>query len=255
MALVLLAADVDPSSFPPPVDEALARRSLIEGIPTPLRCGSRLLTFDGTRVMAIVNLTDDSFSGDGLGTDAEAALRRAAQAVQDGAGIIDIGGESARADVPVRAEQEEIERVVPAIERIASKLDVTVSVDTWEPKVADAAVNAGATLINDIGGLKLGPDMAGIAARHDVPLIINHTWMPPKIRPPLPPVYDDVVDSVYAFLDDRIAEAKAAGVREEQIVVDPGIAFGKSHDQDLEVVRRLGELRALGRPILLAHSR
>lgn len=254
-AIVLLPSDTRHAGLPPPLAAALLARERASAGPPPLRCGTRTLSFDRTLVMAIINLTDDSFSGDGVGADIDAAVRRAARAVEDGAAIIDIGGESARADVPIRDEQEEIDRVVPAIERIAAELDVVVSADTWKPAVAEAAARAGATLLNDIGGLKLGPGMAEVAARYGVPLVLNHTWMRPKVRPPAPPVYDDVLDAVYAFLQDRIAEATALGVAANQLVVDPGVAFGKSHDEDLEVMRRLGELRALGCPILLAHSR
>ncbi|MSQ62155.1 MAG: dihydropteroate synthase [Dehalococcoidia bacterium] len=254
-AVVTLPPDILPEDLPTPLARALRARERLRQPPPPLRCGPRTLTFDRTHVMAIINLTDDSFSGDGFGADTDAALRHAARAIKDGATIVDVGGESARADVPIREEQEEIERVVPVIERIAAELDVIVSVDTWKPAVAEAAARAGAMLLNDIGGLKLGPGMAQVAARHGLPLVLNHTWMRPKVRPPSPPVYGDVIDAVYAFLEDRIAEAKAHGVAEDQLVIDPGIAFGKSHDEDLEAMRRLGELRSLGRPILLAHSR
>ena len=254
-AVVTLPPDIRPEDLPAPLARALRARERLRQPPAPLRCGPRTLTFDRTHVMAIINLTNDSFSGDGFGADTDAALRHAARAIEDGATIVDVGGESARADVPIREEQDEIDRVVPVIERIAAELDVIVSVDTWKPAVAEAAVRAGTMLLNDIGGLKLGPGMAAAAARHRLPLVLNHTWMRPKVGPPAPPVYDDVIDAVYAFLEDRIAEAKAQGVAEDQLVIDPGIAFGKSHDEDLETIRRLGELRSLGRPILLAHSR
>ena len=254
-AVVILPPDIQPENLPAPLSRALRMRARLGDAPAALRCGPRTLTFDRTHVMAIINLTDDSFSGDGFGANTDAALRHAARAVADGATIVDIGGESARADVPIREEQEEIDRVVPVIERIAAELDVIVSVDTWKPAVAEAAARAGAMLLNDIGGLKPGPGMAAVAARYGLPLVLNHTWMRPKVRPPSPPVYEDVIDAIYAFLEDRIAEAKAQGVAEDQLVIDPGIAFGKSHDEDLETMRRMGELRSLGRPILLAHSR
>ncbi len=255
-ALVALPPATPPEAVPAPLSTAIrAAQRAAAPQPSPITCGSRVLTFERARVMAIVNLTDDSFSGDGVGTDIDAAVRLAEQAVADGADIIDIGGESARADVPIRDVAEEIDRVAPAIERIAARVDAVISIDTWKHEVAEAALRAGATLVNDIGGLKLGPAMAEVAARHGAALVLNHTWMPPKIRPPTPPRYPDVLDAVYAFLEDRIAEAMAHGVAEERIIVDPGVAFGKSHDEDLEVMRRIGELRALGRPILLAHSR
>lgn len=255
-ALILVPFGIAPQTLPPPLSSAVAAAQRPRGERrTPIRFGDRTLTFDRTRVMAIINLTDDSFSGDGVGKNIDEAVRRAAITVAEGADIVDVGGESARADVPIREVDEEIARVVPAVERISREVDAVVSIDTWKPEVAEAAVRAGATLINDIGGLVLGPDMADVAARHGVALVLNHTWMRPKVRPPAPPRYDDVVDAVYAFLEDRIAEAVARGVDAGRIIIDPGVAFGKSHDEDLDVMRRLGELRPLGRPILLAHSR
>jgi dihydropteroate synthase len=208
-----------------------------------------------TYVMAIVNLTSDSFSGDGTGRDVDAAVRRAVAAVAEGADIIDCGGESARSDVASRDADEEAQAVAATIARIASETGAIVSVDTYKGPVARAAMQAGAHMINDIGGFKIDTGTAEAAAAFGAGLVINFTYERPKVRPSAPPVYDDLIGAHLAFLRERIAMAEALGVAPDAIVVDPGIAFGKSHDEDLQMLRQLGELRALGRPILVAASR
>jgi dihydropteroate synthase len=222
----------------------------------PLECGRFTLPLGSkTFVMGIINVTEDSFAGGGFLDNPRAAADRALQMVQEGADIIDVGGESARADVPVVREDEEIERVIPLIQHLAPRLDVPISIDTYKPKVADAAVRAGAAMINDISGLTMGTGAAEVAARYNVPLVINHTSEKPKVRPSSPPHYDDLMGAILDFLSERIELAQRSGLRLGQIIVDPGVAFGKSHEQDLEVIRRLNELRVLRRPILLALSR
>ncbi|MHB8575908.1 MAG: dihydropteroate synthase [Dehalococcoidia bacterium] len=225
-------------------------------MPVPLNCGARLLEFGRhTAVMGILNVTDDSFSGDGLLGSLSDVLARATQFVADGASILDVGGESARADVRSLTAQEEIDRVVPAIERIARELDVIISIDSYKPEVVEAAVQAGAGLINDIGGFKLGAGTARVAARYGVPLVINFTYERPKVRPASPPDYADLVSEHMRFFQERIAIAVAAGIAPSQLVLDPGIAFGKSHDEDLTVLRQLREFTAFGLPLLVAASR
>jgi dihydropteroate synthase len=208
-----------------------------------------------TYVMAILNLTDNSFSGDGTGTDIDAAVRRAVQAAADGADILDVGAESARADVPVRDADEEAQFVGEAVRRIAAEVRILISADTYKQAVAQAALQAGACIINDIGGFMYDTGTAQAAAKYGAALVINYTFERPKIRPPEPPRYDDLIGAHVAFFRDRIAKAEAAGVARDSLILDPGIAFGKSHDEDLEVLRRLGEFRALGRPLLVAASR
>jgi dihydropteroate synthase len=208
-----------------------------------------------TYVMAILNLTDNSFSGDGTGADIDAAVRRAAKAAADGADIIDVGAESARADVPARDAGEEAQFVGEAICRIAAEAGILISADTYKQPVAEAALQAGACIVNDIGGFMYDTGTAQAAAKYGAALVINYTYERPKIRPAEPPHYDDLIGAHVAFFRDRIAKAEAAGVAREALILDPGIAFGKSHDEDLEVLRRLGEFRALGRPLLVAASR
>jgi dihydropteroate synthase len=205
--------------------------------------------------MAILNLTADSFSGDGTGDDLDAAVRRAVQAESEGADIIDIGAESARADVPSRDADEEAAFVATAIDRISREVGMVISSDTYKGPVAAAAVQAGAHIINDIGGFKYGADTAAVAASTGAALVINYTFERPKIRPAAPPHYDDLIAAHIDFFRDRMRIAHEAGVGADQIMLDPGIAFGKSHDEDLEVLRRLTDFTVLGRPLLVAASR
>ncbi|HZU77821.1 MAG TPA: dihydropteroate synthase [Dehalococcoidia bacterium] len=224
--------------------------------PAPLRCGDRTLELGGhTYIMGILNVTDDSFSGDGLLGDPTTLLWRAQQFVADGADILDVGGESARADVRALTPDEEIARVVPAIERLAREVDAVISIDSYKPEVVEAAVQAGARLINDIGGFRLGTGTADVAARCGVPLVINYTYERPKVRPSAPPLYADLIGEHVAFFQSRIERAVAAGVERSQLVLDPGIAFGKSHDEDLTVLRELRRFTGFGLPLLVAASR
>jgi len=221
-----------------------------------LRVRDRILPLGArTYVMAILNLTDDSFSGDGVGDDVDAAVRRALSAVEDGADIIDIGGESARADVPAREPREEAQFVAAAIGRISRETGAIISVDTYKAQVADAALSAGAHIVNDISGFKDGAGTATAAAKYGAGLVVNYTFERPKVRPAEPPVYADLIAQHVAFLRQGVAEAERLGVNVEGIIIDPGIAFGKSHDEDLRVLRHLRDFTSLGRPLLVAASR
>jgi len=221
-----------------------------------LRARDRTLPLgERTYVMAILNLTGDSFSGDGVGRNPEAAIRRASVAIEDGADMIDVGAESARADVPAREPDDEAQLVGTVIHRLARETGAMISVDTYKGEVAEAALEAGAHIVNDIGGFKNGTGTAVAAAKHGAGLVINYTFERPKVRPGQPPAYDDLIVEHLAFLRERIAEAERLGVAPEAIIIDPGIAFGKSHDEDLEVLRRLAEFTSLARPLMVAASR
>lgn len=218
------------------------------------RLRTRSLALDRPIIMGILNLTDDSFSGDGVGHDGASALRRAAELREAGADIIDTGAESARADRPVLEETAEAELVGRVVAELVRDGHV-VSSDTYKPMVARAALEAGAELVNDISGLTQGIGAAEAAAAARAGYILNFSFSAPKKRPDSPPRYDDVVAYTMGWMERRLAEIQAIGVRRESIVVDPGIAFGKSHDEDIQVIRRIGELRTFGQPVLLAHSR
>lgn len=214
----------------------------------------RVLHLDRPVVMGIVNITDDSFSGDGLGDDPENAVARALALVEAGADIVDVGGESARADRGEVDPETEASKVA-AVVRGLSVAGVPVSVDTYKPTVARAALEEGAAIVNDISGLTLGLGAAEEAAAAGAAYVLNYSYSRPKRRPDSPPHYDDVVRETLLWFDERLPQLWRIGLTPAQVAVDPGIAFGKSHDEDLEVLRRLGEFLSLGQPLLIAHSR
>ena len=220
-----------------------------------LRAGGRELVIGGRPLlMGIVNATPDSFSDAGELTSLDARVARATQLVAAGADIVDVGGASAvggRPPVPVR---EEIERVVPVIERVVAESGVVVSVDTHRPEVAEAAVAAGAGMVNDVSGLG-DPALAELCARTGAALVLMHTRVQPGGTLLDPGAYDDVVEDVAAFLRERMSVAQAHGMDAEQLLLDPGPDFAKTPAQTVAVLRRLDRLHELGRPLLLAVSR
>jgi dihydropteroate synthase len=225
-----------------------------------LRARHHDLDLSRPAVMGIVNATPDSFSDRQGPKDPDELAERALALVEDGASIVDVGGESGRTDTEAVDVQVEIERVVPVIERLAAGAGAgrtagtapVISVDTWRGPVARAALDAGAHMINDVSGLS-DESLAGACAEAAAALVITHTVAPPKTK--AFPHYDDVVTSVHQFLEERIAAARAAGLPEERIVLDPGIDIAKSPAESIELIRRLPELAELGRPLLLAVSR
>ena len=197
--------------------------------------------------MGILNVTPDSFSGDGLGNDVDAALAQARRFIEEGADIIDIGGESTRPDSSTLSAEEELRRVLPVVERLAAEVDVPISIDTYKAEVARRAIDAGANMINDVWGLRQDPALAQLAAAHNVPLVITANQRDME--------YDDILQAVVDSLVSGVNTALSAGVAWENIIIDPGLGFGKTLEGNLEVLRRLGELRSIGRPILLGTSR
>ena len=229
----------------------------------PTRCGRTVFTWGArTYVMGVVNVTPDSFSGDGLGDDVERAVAYGLALVGEGADLLDVGGESTRPGSAPVTPAEEQRRVVPVIERLAATAGVPISIDTYRAATAAAALRAGATMVNDVWGLRGDPDMARVVAEHDAAVVVMHNrTTAPLVSPGVGGHYaaadygDDIMAEVRAWLGESLALARAAGIAAEQIIVDPGIGFGKGLHQNVEVIRRLGELRALGRPILLGSSR
>ncbi len=223
------------------------------------RCGNVEFRWgERTYVMGIINLSPDSFSGDGI-SDLESAVAQACRLVTEGADIIDVGGESTRPNAAAVSVDEEIERVVPVIERLAAEVTVPVSVDTYKSEVARLAIQAGAVMINDQWGLKRDPRLADLAAAKDVPLILmsnqrDKGGYDAGVRRDTA-YYQDVMAEVISSLRNSLDLALRLGVTRENIILDPGIGFGKSWQQELEVLRRLEELKSLGRPILVGPSR
>jgi dihydropteroate synthase len=223
------------------------------------RCGSLDLRWgERTYVMGILNVTPDSFSGDGVGADVEAALARAKQMADEGADIIDVGGESTRPGAPPLPAEEELRRVIPVIERLAAELTVPISVDSYKSEVAEKALEAGARMLNDQWGLKHDPRLAELAARFNVPIILmsnqrdKGSYDAALKRDTAD--YTDPIAEIISSLKKSLEIASRSGVPRENVVIDPGIGFGKSWRHDLEIIRRLVELKELGRPLLIGPS-
>ncbi|MHB1458917.1 MAG: dihydropteroate synthase [Armatimonadota bacterium] len=206
-----------------------------------------------TLVMGILNLTPDSFSDGGLYTDANAAIEHAIQMADEGADIIDVGGESTRPGASPVSDDEEISRVLPIIEKLAPRLSIPISIDTCKAEVARQACNNGAEIINDITGFA-SEEMRALATEKQCPVVVMHIKGEPRTMQQNPE-YDDVVSEVMAYLRDRVESLVEAGLPEEFIIIDPGIGFGKTSDHNIEIIRKLGDFKSLGRPILLGTSR
>ncbi len=239
-------------SFPSPARVCGSRETL---------CGNRSLQWGArTYVVGILNLTPDSFSGDGIKGDVARALAQAERFAQEGADIIDIGGESTRPGAESVSLQEEMDRVLPVIEAIQGEVDVPLSVDTYKAAVARAAVEAGAAMINDVWGLGGDPAMAATVADLNVPVVLMHNRRSESQASPLggyfgQVTYADVAQDVTNELKSTITRATACGISRDNIIVDPGIGFGKTPQQNIELMRNLGELQKLGQPVLIGTSR
>ena len=217
-------------------------------VPAPIVIAGREFTWGArTFIMGIVNVTPDSFSGDGLALDAGAAVRQALRMREDGADIIDVGGESTRPGAEELPAQEEMRRILPVVERLAKELDIPISVDTYKAEVAKAALDAGAHMINDIHGFRSQPEIARVASEAGVPAVAMHNQRGRD--------FHDTIGDIAAGLLESLRIAREAGLPEERVIVDPGFGFGWTVEQNLEMLRRLSELRILGRPILAGTSR
>ena len=207
-----------------------------------------------TLIQGILNVTPDSFYDGGRHADSNLAVRRALQMAQEGAGLVDIGGESTRPGSRTLPAREEIRRILPVVEALSGRLPVPISVDTMKSEVAAAALEAGAEVINDVSGLSFDPRMAEVAARYRAGLIISHIQGRPRTMQKNPR-YRHLIPEVLAFLRNGVRQARRAGVRSGSILIDPGIGFGKSAWHNLMLLRHLGALRATGYPVLVGASR
>lgn len=227
-------------------------------LPAPMKIGNA--TFDWTRtyIMGILNVTPDSFSGDALIQSNEAeqeivtrARTRAQQLVADGANILDIGGESTHPNATPVPVETEMQRVLPVVRALKNEITVPLSIDTTKAMVADAALQAGAHLVNDVTGLRGDPEMKRVVAAHQVPVILMSNWLQGE----RPAKVDDVLGVIIDEFRTQIDVALDAGIAEKNIIVDPGLGFGKTTPENLEILNRLGELRVFGFPILIGPSR
>ena len=222
-------------------------------IPEPTRINDTHFAWGSkTYVMGVINVTPDSFSGDGLGSDVDSAINLAKSFQEWGADMVDVGGESTRpssiyAGAGPASADEELARVLPVIEALEAEIDIPVSIDTYKAAVAERAVAAGADMINDVWGFVRDPDIARVAAEAGVPVVLMHNQDHTE--------YDDLVPDVTSRLRWLVDRAVDAGVGLENIILDPGMGFGKTAEHNLEILRRLAELRVLGRPLLVGMSR
>lgn len=207
-----------------------------------------------TCIMGIVNVTPDSFSDGGRFLSCEDAVAHGEKLVADGADIIDIGGESTRPFSDPVSAKEEIKRVVPVIGQLAKRVSVPISIDTTKVEVAKRALEAGASIINDVGALRLDPDMASVAAKFGVPIIVMHMLGIPKTMQ-VSPEYDNLIDEIKSFLSDAIDRAEKSGIPRTKVIIDPGIGFGKTVEHNLLLIKQLNEFSDLDAPVLIGPSR
>jgi dihydropteroate synthase len=207
-----------------------------------------------TLIMGILNVTPDSFSDGGLYLDTQKAVERALRMEEEGADILDIGGESTRPGSEPVPLEEELRRVIPVIEALSGRLSIPISIDTYKAEVAKRAIEAGASVVNDISGLRFDPKMAEVVAEYDVGVVIMHIKGTPKDMQ-RDPHYDDLFGEITEYLKESIKLAKEQGVQEERIVVDPGIGFGKRPEHNLQIIKHLDRFTTLGRPVLVGPSR
>jgi|WetSurMetagenome_2_1015567.scaffolds.fasta_scaffold08493_5 dihydropteroate synthase len=205
-------------------------------------------------VMGIVNVTPDSFSDGGVNEDSETAVETGLRMVGEGAAFIDVGGESTRPGSDVVPEEEESRRVLPVVKALAESLPGRVSIDTYKARVAAKALERGAGMVNDISALRMDPEMVAVVRDAACPVILMHMLGEPKTMQ-VAPTYEDVVTEVYGFFVERLNWAVDQGLKEENLLIDPGIGFGKTTEHNLELFRQLGSLRSLGRPVVVGTSR
>jgi dihydropteroate synthase len=204
--------------------------------------------------MGVVNVTPDSFSDGGEFLDADAAVDHAVRLAGEGAWIVDVGGESTRPGAEPVTDEVELQRVIPVVERAAQTHGLRVSIDTAKLAVAEQAIQAGARVVNDVTAFRSAPELAGLVAQSGAGCCLMHMKGEPRTMQ-ANPTYDDVVSDVKAFLEERLAFAVGEGVPEERVWLDPGIGFGKTAKHNLELLRRLGEIVAIGRPVVIGTSR
>lgn len=207
-----------------------------------------------TRIMGILNVTPDSFSDGGIFFSCADAVAQGKKLVKDGADILDIGGESTRPFSAEVSAEEEVKRVIPVIEKLAEQIAIPISIDTTKASVARRAIEAGASMINDVAALRLDPEMVDVAAEYGVPVVLMHMLDTPKTMQ-ISPTYDDLIGEIKAFLEKAIDGIEKKGILRSRIIIDPGIGFGKTVEHNLLLIKHLKEFNSLGTPILIGPSR
>ncbi len=220
-----------------------------------IKCGNIDFNIgERTYIMGIINATPDSFAGDGIANNIDKVLYFADKMIKDGADILDIGGESTRPGSERISEEEEIGRVIPVIERIKNNFNVPISVDTYKHKVAELAISAGADMVNDISGLMFDSNMASVVANMNIPVVLMHTFGDPKIMQNSPK-YTDVIADIIDYLNIATSKALRMGIQKNKIIWDPGFGFGKNVEHNLDIIRRLDDIKSCGYPVLIGTSR
>jgi dihydropteroate synthase len=222
-----------------------------------LRLAFKDFSFDFSKrtfIMGILNVTPDSFSDGGSFMKADAAVEHAISMIEEGADIIDIGGESTRPGSDTIPVSEELERVIPVIEKLSDMSGVPISIDTYKADVAQKAIDAGASIVNDISGLRFDPEMPGVVSGNEVPVVLMHIKGTPK-NMQANPIYGNLIEEIIEYLEESMTIAEKEGINEDKIIVDPGIGFGKTFEDNLEIINRLSEFKRLGKPILIGTSR
>ncbi|MEW6109846.1 MAG: dihydropteroate synthase [Nitrospirota bacterium] len=207
-----------------------------------------------TYLMGILNVTPDSFSDGGIHFEKSRAIDRALEMIDEGADIIDIGGESTRPGSDPVAAEEELKRIIPVIEALSGKINIPISIDTYKSEVASKAIEAGASIVNDISGMRFDPDMPEVISRHKVPVVIMHIKGNPK-NMQNNPIYEALLPEITDYFRAGIRFAVGSGIPENLIIIDPGIGFGKTFDHNLEIINNLHEFSPLGKPVLIGPSR
>lgn len=231
--------------------------TVLQTLATPLgfwQTSRRQLTLEQPLIMGILNVTPDSFSDGGCYCDVPSSVDQALRMAEEGADLIDIGGESTRPGAPAVSAEEELRRILPVLEALAGRLSIPLSVDTWKSSVADRALQSGAEIINDISGLTFDANLARVVAQHRAGLVLMHTRGTPE-QMQQATVYDDLLGELATSLQLSVTRALSSGISRDRIVLDPGIGFGKDTEGNLEIIRRLTELLSLGHPLLIGTSR
>lgn len=220
-----------------------------------IQCGNKVLDLSSrTHIMGILNVTPDSFSDGGKYFEPELAIERGLRMAEEGADIIDIGAESTRPGAEPVTVEEELRRMIPVLKGLLKKTNIPISIDTYKSSVAEASLRAGAQMINDISGLRFDPQMKEVIARFRVPVILMHIKGEPR-NMQQNPIYEDLIGEIYVYLAESIRIARGARISQENIIIDPGIGFGKRLMDNFEILRRLKEFQGLRRPILIGPSR